>query len=211
MSQTESGIKSILKIPFVYSFFTDILGVKKARKEILGNHVRAKPGERLLDIGCGPAQVVEYIKDIDYYGFDSNPEYIEAAKHRWGDKGTFICGDVSGDILETLPEFDIVMASGVLHHLDDEDVIGLCKLANKVLVQGGRLVTGDVCYADGQSTIARMIADRDRGRNVRTVEGYTSLVSRVFDDIKTDVRLDLLRIPNYSVLIIECKKPSGSK
>jgi len=205
MAQTESGIKAILKNPLVYSVFTSFMGVKKARKEIVEKYAKAAPGDYLLDIGCGPAQALEYANGAHYYGFDSNPDYIRDAKNRWGDRGVFMCLDVSENI-EDLPDFDVAMAYGVLHHLNDDEVVKLCELARGVLKPGGKLVTCDPCFAEGQSRIGHFIASRDRGRNVRTPKETEALVSQVFDIVKTEVRFDLLWIPKCAALIVECNK-----
>ncbi len=45
------------------------------------------------------------------------------------------------------------------------------RLARAALRPGGRLVTADGCYLDGQSRIARLLLKMDRGRHVRTEAG----------------------------------------
>ena len=164
-------------------------------------------GERLsiLDIGCGTAEIRQYLSDVEYFGIDPNPNYIEAAKNRFRNlpRCTFLCATVDEVVLDAFPKFDIVLASAVLHHLSDAEVIRLATLAKVALKANGRLVTLDPCYVEGQSPVARFLVSRDRGQHVRDAEGYRALMSCVFDSITTDVRHDLARFP-YTHLAMEC-------
>ena len=81
----------------------------------------------------------------------------------------------------------------------------MLELANKALKKGGRLITFDGCYIEGQSKIAQFIISRDRGQFVRTQDGYVNLASKVFSRIEVGLRDDLLRIP-YNHVILECTK-----
>ena len=99
----------------------------------------------------------------------------------------------------------MVLAVGVLHHLDDSESISLLKLAYTALKEGGRLVTYDGCYVEGQSKMAQFIISQDRGRYIRKKGEYYNLACQVFKNVKQDLRHDLLRIP-YTHLIMECCK-----
>src|SRR3954469_11432428 len=106
---------------------------------LVNDYVRPQPGERVLDIGCGPGDALEYLPEVDYTGVDLSERYIEAARERWGDRGTFVCADVRDAEFEG-KEFDVVMSVGVLHHLDDAAARGLIDLAARRLAAGGRFV-----------------------------------------------------------------------
>ena len=93
----------------------------------------------------------------------------------------------------------------MLHHLDDSDALALFELAHTALKEGGRFVTYDGCYIEGQSKIAKFIISQDRGRFVRTKDEYCNLASQIFSNVKQELREDLLRIP-YTHLIMECRK-----
>ena len=57
------------------------------RRSLIQNHVRAKPGDKVIDIGCGSAEVLRYLPDVDYIGIDINPDYIAFARRTYGSKG----------------------------------------------------------------------------------------------------------------------------
>ena len=73
--------------------------------------------------------------------------------------------------------FSLVMATGVLHHLDDERAARLYELARRALRPNGRLITYDGCFVPEQSKTARWLLSHDRGKFVRTREAYLRLAS----------------------------------
>ena len=196
-------LSSILGFPSGYRLFTRIVGGDVWRV-YLAEYVKPVPGEKVLDIGCGPADILNSLPEVDYTGLDISPEYIAAAKQRFGGRGRFWCGDVGLAALEREQgTFDLVLATGVLHHLDDERASRLYELARLALRPHGRLITYDGCYVPEQSRIARWMLSHDRGKFVRTREAYLRLASVRFPKVEAHLRHDLLRIP-YTHLITHC-------
>jgi cyclopropane fatty-acyl-phospholipid synthase-like methyltransferase len=174
------------------------------RARYVAEYVQPKPGNKVLDIGCGPGDILPFLPGVDYMGLDISSEYIEAAKKRFGSAGRFYCVDVGmTDLKGEQGRFDLVLATGVLHHLDDERAGQLFELARSALRSGGRLITYDGCYVPEQSRLARWMLSRDRGKYVRSREEYLRLASRSFARVESHVRHDLLRIP-YTHLIMYC-------
>jgi SAM-dependent methyltransferase len=197
------GIARLLDFPSVYSRFADCIG-GDARSVYAREYVSPAPGQRIIDIGCGPADIVAELPDsVEYVGIDMNPQYIESARTRFGHRATFHCHSIS-PFGASPARFDIAMANGVLHHLDDAQALDLLLLARASLAEGGRLVTLDGCYMAKQSSIARLLLKMDRGRHVRAPEAYVELARRAFGTVVPHVRHDLLRIP-YTHLIMQCR------
>ncbi len=205
MSQVTHGVRAVLSNPKVYDFFQWMMGAKQARSIVSSGYIKSRSGDYVLDIGCGTAEIRWILSNVEYFGIDPNPDYIYAAKNRFRTLPgcTFLCATIDEVVLAALPKFDIVLATSVLHHLSDEEVVRLAKLAKAALKENGRLVTLDPCYVEGQSPIARFLISRDRGQHVRDAEGYRTLLSYAFDSIATDVRHDFLRFP-YTHLVMEC-------
>lgn len=184
------------------------MGAKHGRTIFASQYIKARSGDFILDVGCGTAEIRLFLPDVEYYGFDPSARYIDAAKSRLRDArktGTLVHAMLDEVELSRLPKFDIVLVSGVLHHMSDDEVIRLAELAKSALKEGGRLVTIDPCLIDSQSFIARYLVSHDRGMHVRDVDGYRSVVSPVFSSVECDVRHDIARFP-YTHLIMECKK-----
>jgi SAM-dependent methyltransferase len=204
VTSKQGGIRRVLDIPRVYSWFADLVG-GDARAAYTREYIRPVPGQRIIDIGCGPADIVsELPPGVNYVGVDISPQYIDAARARFGDRASFHCRAISSELAASLPRFDIAMANGVLHHLDDAQAIDMLRLARALLADGGRLLTLDGCYVAGQSFVARMLLDLDRGKHVRAADAYMALATRAFREVVPHLRQDLLRIP-YTHLILECR------
>ncbi len=198
------GIKNILKIPQIYELWQKIIGDYKLRKLYCRDYVKAKEGDRILDIGCGSANMVKYLpSNIDYVGFDESDLYIEKASKKFPQENySFFCGKINfaNDFEE---KFDVIMANAVLHHLDDKEADSLISFAHNNLKAGGRFITLDGCYVDNQSWFKKWILRNDRGKFVRNKNDYFKLFSKYFEEIKVSVKEDLYNIP-YTIIIFEC-------
>jgi SAM-dependent methyltransferase len=202
------NVRSILGVPRIYSWFADFVG-GDARAVYAREYIRATERSRILDIGCGPGDILEYLPaGAEYTGFDPSADYIASAQARFGTRGKFFCANVGPELVGRLQAFDIVLANGVLHHLDDAQALGLFEVARAALKPGGRLVTLDGCYVQSQSRIEKFLLSMDRGKFVRTEPEYRSLADRVFPTVVSNLRRDLMRIP-YTHVIMECRKAGG--
>lgn len=168
--------------------------------------LRPVEGERILDIGCGPADVLEHLPGVDYVGFDSQENYIRRARRRYGHRGEFLHGRVSETTLDQLAPFDAVLALGVIHHLDDPEAERLFSLAASAMKPTGRLVTIDGCFVAGQSWLRRTVLQCDRGRFVRNRDEYLALANARFAAVNERLFTDLIRLP-YTHLVMECQRP----
>ena len=202
-------LASFLSFPAAYRLFVHLIGTD-LQKRYVAEFVKPRPGDKVLDIGCGPGDMLASLPGVDYTGLDISPAYIAAAKKRFGNRGRFFCQDVGVIALEQeRGTFNLVLATGVLHHLDDERAAKLFEIARLVLRPDGRLITYDGCYVPEQSRLARWMLSKDRGKFVRTYPEYLRLASACFASIDPHIRHDLLRIP-YTHLIMYCSQPKPS-
>ncbi len=102
---------------------TAIRGLENA----LGARPKSKPVE-ILDVGCGTGDMGLAVSrwgrgrgfDIRYTGIDKNEWVVRSAIERSGNRNIRYR---TGDLFKAdLPEADFVMASMVMHHLNDRDV-----------------------------------------------------------------------------------------
>ena len=206
MAQITSGVRAILSVPLVYSAFQTVVGTGKSKTKFITEHLNITEGHRILDIGCGTGIFLDFLPStVKYVGFDSSEKYISHAKRKYGTRGKFFKGKVEDSSTDGLNNFDRVVAIGVLHHLDDQEVIKLFGLAKKALKRNsGEFHSIDPCYVSNQSPISKFLVSRDRGKNVRVASRYESLALEVFSDVVVRNRNDMLRIP-YNHAILRCK------
>jgi SAM-dependent methyltransferase len=189
----------------VYELWSRLVGGERSRAALVREHVRPFPGARVLDVGCGPGDLVRHLGDVRYVGVDVSEPYIERARRLYGDRAEFRVGDAT-DLDDDLRGFDFVLAFGVVHHLDDEGAHRLFAGAGRALAPGGRVVAVDPAFANGQPRAARFVISRDRGNNVRTAEAYARLAEGALRDVTVRTRGDLLRIP-YTHCVLEALVP----
>jgi SAM-dependent methyltransferase len=191
--------RAVLAVPMLYRLFGRLIGGNN-RERIVRQYLRPESGGRVLDLGCGPGNILDYLPPCDYVGVDSEEKYIREARQRYGSRAEFRLG-LAEEV--DLPEasFDLVFAFGLLHHLTDEQALGVLKVARRVLKPGGRFFTLDGCFEPGQALLARLLLKMDRGRHVRTQPAYLDLAGQVFGRVTSEVVHDLLRVP-YTLLMV---------
>lgn len=206
MSQVTHGIRSLLSHPILYDLTQAAFGAARSRKRLVRDYIRPKPDAYVIDIGCGTGEILPYLPSgVRYVGFDLSEHYIESARKRYGDRGRFECMDVANFRASENEGADLIIAIGLLHHLDDIQVANLIETAWSKLKVGGRFITLDGTLVPEQSSLARFLILKDRGMNIRSPEAYESLAGRRFTEIRRTVRHDMLRIP-YTHCILECTR-----
>lgn len=177
-------LEKLIRHPSVYNLIQSVNGEKIFRRVLVDKYIRPKNGDRILDIGCGTGGYVAYLRQVsvEYYGFDESREYINYAKKKYAHDANFHfnCDRLEQANIDKLPKFDIVMAMGVQHHLNDEQVLRLLTLARAALKPTGRLVTMDPCLSNDMNLLEWLTVKYDRGRFIRTQKEFERLIDQVF-------------------------------
>jgi SAM-dependent methyltransferase len=174
-------------------------------KETLYDHlvralIRPQPHSSIVDIGCGTGDLLGFLPDVTYLGFDRDSRRVAAARERFGRRGEFRVADLDQVDLDGRPPADVAVAIGVIHHLDDLGADNLCKLATRILKPSGRLVTLDPAIVPRRSMVDRILTAAEPGRHVRTPSAYRALIERHFMHLRESIRSDLLRIRQTLVM-----------
>lgn len=111
---------------FVFKFGEDLI-------ELL----EPKPGERILDLGCGPGQLTARIAEhgAEVLGLDASPEMIGQARQNYP-KLKFVLQDAARMSFHN--EFDAVFSNAALHWMLEMSAVAACMA--RALRGGGRLV-----------------------------------------------------------------------
>jgi SAM-dependent methyltransferase len=200
------GLWSVLEHPLVYEAFQTLIGTRRWMRRFATETIRAGSGERVLDIGCGPAALLRFLPEATYIGIDYSEANIAQAKRTHGNRGQFICDDVSRFTKHDVAPVDVVVAIGILHHIDDDAALGLLRAAASTLRPGGRLVTADPCFHPEQSFVQRFVVQNDRGSHVRRIERHAELCRAVFAEPRIDLESGHFPFP-HSICIMQAAAP----
>jgi len=205
MSATYLPLPRALSPSRAYSFAMTALGADSGMRRFVQEHLRVRAGDKVLDLGCGPGRLYPHLPPVDYCGLDMDAERLAHARALY--PGTrFEQHDLSANCPDfELRGFDLIVASGLLHHLPDTVAQRTLQFCRDRLHNGGRLVTLDCALEEGQNPLARLLVAHDRGRFVRHSQEYLDLVRAFFPEATMTIRRDLLRVP-YTHAIIECDK-----
>jgi ubiquinone/menaquinone biosynthesis C-methylase UbiE len=140
-----------------YDFVTNLMTLGHARRlrRLTVDNALIKPGDNVLDVGCGTGEVSLLAKTRSkagkVYGIDPAPEMIAVARKKAARKKLDI--DFRVGVIESLPfpdsSIDVVTSSLMMHHLpEDLKVRGLAEIY-RVLKPGGRLLIADFMRPTG--------------------------------------------------------------
>jgi SAM-dependent methyltransferase len=198
------GIWSVLAIPWVYDGLHHVIGARRWLGRFARDVVKAGNATRVLDIGCGTGALLRYLPGAIYVGLDRNEACIERAKRTYGERGTFICDDIGNFSKYALPQADVAVVIGLLHHIDDDLALDMLRDTKATLRPGGRLITVDPCFHPAQSAIQRFVVGNDRGMNVRNFVEYQTLCTRVFGKPSADWQAAHFPFP-HSMCILQAR------
>jgi ubiquinone/menaquinone biosynthesis C-methylase UbiE len=131
-------------------------GRERAMREKQIAFANLKPGESVLDVGCGTGTLTLAAKrhvgpQGNVYGIDASPEMIARARKKASCAKLDIAFDTAA--IEAMPfpdaSFDVVVSSAMLHHLPDQTRRKGLQEVRRVLKPGGRMLAID--FGGGES------------------------------------------------------------
>jgi SAM-dependent methyltransferase len=132
---------------------------------------------RVLDVACGPGTNTNFFSDADYLGIDFNERYIQAARKRYG--RNYLVADVRKYVAAPEDRFDFVLVNSFLHHLNNNDVLGILTHLKSLLTEDGHIHMLELVLPE-EPSIARLLAHWDRGKFARPLEEWRNLFEGLF-------------------------------
>ena len=186
--------------------FQQLLARRSARTHAFYLLPHLKPGQKLLDFGCGPGTITmglaKAVEPGEIHGIDAEASQIELAQVAAQEGGhanaTFHVGDVTNMPFED-NTFDVAHCHAVLMHVPDTTAV--LSEVKRVLKPGGMIASResiiDSCFfepapndlANGWDTFARLLAGNgghpQMGRELKNL-----LVEAGFADVRTSASFD---------------------
>jgi cyclopropane fatty-acyl-phospholipid synthase-like methyltransferase len=195
----------VLDRPSVFDLYQRLVGAPRSKRIFVSEHVRARGGERVIDLGCGTGELLSFLPEgVSYLGVDIDRGYIETARKKFGDRGEFVCADLT-TYRPAQESYDLAIGYGVLHHLDDRRCRAAVGVAHAGLTAAGRAIFAEPCRTPSEGFIERALMDHDRGRHIRTAEGYADLLREQFGSVTTELLPDTYRLP-LTLVVLEAKR-----
>jgi ubiquinone/menaquinone biosynthesis C-methylase UbiE len=131
-----------------YDLLTRLLGMKRVHNALIAQADLAD-GQRVLEIGCGTGNVTIRAKQArpgaDLTGSDPDPRALERARRKArGMTGIRFERAYAQELPYGDGEFDRVLSSMMLHHLDDDTKAAAVAEVHRVLRPGGTLNVVDI-------------------------------------------------------------------
>jgi ubiquinone/menaquinone biosynthesis C-methylase UbiE len=192
----------------LYDVTTGWLGLGKRWRRRTVERAGVRPGERVLDVGCGPGVLTLLAKERvgqagEAHGIDPSPEMIALAQTKAAKTGLAARFQIGA--VQELPfpdgRFDVVLSSLMLHHVPD-DLKGkaFAEIA-RVLRPGGRLVAVDFSGTGIRGRLLRLVGHRLRRSYV---DDLVALMR------EAGLRPDALPARRQALVTIVARKPEAS-
>ena len=207
ISEKTTGLYKLITFPSFYGGLQKALGATEARLRTVQDWIAPTPKSRILDLGCGPAPLVPLLQFSQYHGIDLNEDHVAHARSKYGSQTITFESGAAQELVPALEgPFDRVICSGFLHHLADEDVIGLIDILTCKLSPEGYIASVEPVFLPRQRMIARGLKLMDSGQHIRTQDTWQVLLAPYLQEQK--ITHDLLRLP-YDHIWIKLGQPSA--
>lgn len=132
-----------------------------------------------LDFGCGTGRLSYLFDAGSYVGVDIDPDRLHYAAKTHSKRSFVRVGH--GPLPFKDQCFSLVLATAVLHHLSDDDVLYYAEELKRVLKPEGIMVILEPVYRPDAPIRNFYMSVCDRGRYIRSLSGYVDLLKSRFE------------------------------
>lgn len=178
--------QSLLAYPKAYFAWQSLFAQRKV--EVIGGDLDRLTPKSVLDLGCGPGINRNIFGEVQYFGVDISPAYIEIAQKQFADN--FFVGDITTDLPLPTEFFDLILVNSVLHHLDENQIALALAAMGKYLKAGGELFILEPTLSTNDSALIKCMANLDRGSTILSFEHWLQKMEDSFS-VESYQRYDL--------------------
>jgi ubiquinone/menaquinone biosynthesis C-methylase UbiE len=143
-----------------------------------------KPGEKVLDFGCGMGRILEYdlFFNADYYGVDISSGMIKNARQKWKNRPHTNFNVYNGTLLPFEHEtFDYVVSTWVFQHIVEDNKLEelITELARLLRPNGALLFIEQI----RENEYVEMFENSTPFKKYRTAQNYKEICRNKFAEI----------------------------
>lgn len=191
-----------------YRTVKSLFGGTRGICHVVSEHLGSTQGQRVLDVGCGFADLRQCLDADEYVGVESDDAFVQAGARYLRPNDRLVNGDARRLSELGLGEFDVVVALGFLHHLNDDDALVLLQSLRSVLLPTGRFFAIEPLRGPGQSVVERALYALDRGDYIRDEAAYLQLVQKEFPAVELNRRHRSLPLPYSHAVFVAAASPA---
>jgi ubiquinone/menaquinone biosynthesis C-methylase UbiE len=216
---TESrGYLPALRFKALTRFFDPLVGVAMPERRFKGALVaqaRPRPGQRILDVGCGTGTLALMVKTVEpeanVVGLDADPEILERARAKA--EGAGIELELTPGMSTSMPypdeSFDLVLSTLFFHHLDPAGKRETAREITRVLRRGGELHVADWGRPSDPLMAAAFLGVRAFDGFANTRDNYRGALPGIFEHSGLDraQQTEQLRTPFGTLALYRAERP----
>jgi len=188
----------LVKNPIIYDFIQFIFGKPKMDRILLSEirKLNLSSNAKILDLGGGTGFHRDlFPKTMQYVCLDSDLSKLEVSSKRNLDDDT-VQGNATQIPFEA-KSYDLVLLTGVTHHVSDQALPGLLSEAQRVLQSKGHLVLFDPVYSR-KNPLGSLFLKLDLGKFGRGRDQLYNILVEKFFPTQT---IDFTMIHTYLVFV----------
>jgi trans-aconitate methyltransferase len=190
---------------FCYDLFQAGVGATKTRRFLIDTLQVWENPNNVIDLGCGTGFSIPRLTGTkSYLGIDFSSNYLDKARSVPTKMSTsFKVGDLgkptwTEDLVISEPQ--VVLAMGLFHHLNDDQMETLFSSLSNLLPGGSCIISMDPVIVKTTSRVAKWVANNDRGKHVRTPNQLEEFIRFAGFGAKLRVFENQIRIPADSLV-----------
>jgi SAM-dependent methyltransferase len=167
----------VLGVPLLFKLFLRVFGAQSLLGDIIGREAVSRRPGRVIDVGCGFGAFAPLFDGCQYLGVDLSHAYVQAADRSNGQ--AYAVMDAAFVGLQST-SFDLAMAVGLIHHLDDSTAVQVLREIRRVLRADGQVLLIDGIWpTSSANVVGHFLRMLDRGAFVRTFDELKALYAPV--------------------------------